>query len=167
MQIRDLIPWGRTRPQVPQSTGEVVSPVFALQRKMNRAFDDFWSRFDRPFGGNGFLGVAGPSTDITETDKEVEVAIELPGIDEKDIDVRLTRDSLTIRGEKKAEKEQKGAGFTLSERSYGSFYRTIPLPAGIDPDNARAEYKRGVLTITVPKSPEAQSEVKRIEVKAS
>lgn len=167
MQIRDLIPWGRNRPQVPQRSEEVASPVFALQREMNRVFEDFWSRFDRPFGGaNGLVG-AGPSTDITETDKEVEVAIELPGIDEKDIDVRLTRESLTIRGEKKAGKEEKKTGYYLSERSWGSFYRTIPLPPGIDPDKARAEFSRGVLKITVPKTAEAQSEVKRIAVKAS
>lgn len=167
MQIRDLIPWGRDKDRVPRVSKDSDNPVLALHREINRVFDDFWSRFDRPFGaGNGFLSLGGPRTDIAESDSDVEITVELPGMDEKDIDLSLTDDVLTIKGEKKAEKEEKKKGYYLSERSYGSFYRSIPLPPGIDTDKAKAEFKKGVLTITLPKSPEAQAKVKKIPVKA-
>ena len=166
MQIRDLIPWGRHKGDV-QSKGALAGlPFGSLQQDVNRVFDDFWNRFDRPFlGPNGFLA-AGPRTDISETDGEVEVSVELPGLNEKDIEVNLTDDTLTIRGEKKVEKEEKKRNYYRSERSYGAFHRTIPLPPGVDSDKAEAKFKNGVLSITVPKTAEAKAKVKRIEVKS-
>ncbi len=173
MQIRDLIPWSRGKVPAQGNTSHNDNPVNGLQRDINRVFDDFWSQFDRPLGSspspvtNGLLSGFGPRSDVSETDKEVEVSVELPGLDEKDIDVSLTGDMLTIRGEKKAEKEEKRKGYYLSERSYGSFHRSVPLPPGVDTDKATAEFKRGVLTVTMPKTPESQAQVKRIEVKAT
>lgn len=167
MQIKDLIPWGRDKTEVARKLGESETPLASLQRDINRVFDDFWTRLDRPFGGaNGLLRSGGPSMDIAESDDEVAVEVELPGLSEKDIEVNVTNDVLTIRGEKKTEKEEKKKGYVLSERSYGSFYRSIPLPPGLDTDGAKAEFKRGVLTITLPKSAEARAQAKRIEVKA-
>ncbi|MEW5424063.1 Hsp20/alpha crystallin family protein [Amorphus sp. 3PC139-8] len=168
MQISDLIPWGRDRNEVARQQGDGDNPLLNLQRDINRVFDDFWSRFDRSAGvSNGLLSVTGPRTDVTETDEAVDVSVELPGMDEKDIDVSLSDDVLTIRGEKKAEREEKKKGYYLAERSYGSFYRSIPLPPGVDSEKAEAQFKKGVLTVTLPKTPEAQAKVRKIEVKAS
>lgn len=168
MQISDLIPWSRDRKEVARQQGDSENPLLNLQRDINRVFDDFWSRFDRSTGAsNGLLSVTGPRTDVTETDEAVEVSVELPGMDEKDIDVSLSDDVLTIRGEKKAEREEKKKGYYLAERSYGSFYRSIPLPPGVDSEKAEAQFKKGVLTVSLPKTPEAQAKVRKIEVKAS
>ncbi|MDG4854625.1 MULTISPECIES: Hsp20/alpha crystallin family protein [unclassified Mesorhizobium] len=164
MQIRDLIPWSNNK------GGEIAkreedNPVFSLQRDVNRIFEDFWRRFDQPFGALGRREVGGPRTDIAETDSTLEVSVELPGIDRQDIDVSLTDNTLTIKGEKKSEREESKKGYHLSERSYGSFYRSIPLPYVVDTDKANAEFKNGVLTVTLPKTQEALSRVKKIEVK--
>ncbi|RME61612.1 MAG: Hsp20/alpha crystallin family protein [Alphaproteobacteria bacterium] len=168
MQIKDLIPWGRDRRSAVRRGEESDNPLSTLQRDINRVFDDFWSRFDRPFGAaNGWLGASMPRTDISETDEEVEIAVDLPGLDEKDIEVNLTDDVLTIHGEKKAEKEEKKKGYYLSERSYGAFHRMIPLPPGVDTGKAEASFKRGVLRVSLPKTSEARAKVKRIEVKSA
>jgi len=168
MQIKDLIPWGRDRQEASRKHDDNDNPVSVLQHDINRVFDEFWSRFDRPVGqANGMVGAFGPSTDISETDKKIEVSVELPGVDEKDVDVALAGDMLTIRGEKKEEKEDRAKGYYFAERSYGSFSRTVPLPPGVDTDKASAEFKKGVLTVTLPKTPEAQAQIKRIEVKGS
>lgn len=171
MAFRDLIPWGR-RPTEVARNGE-GNPVLSLQREMNRAFDDFWRRFDEPFGalgwrnGGGLPSLAMPRTDVAETDDAIEVSVDLPGLEEKDVDVSVSGDVLTVRGERKNEREEERKGYYLSERSYGSFYRTVPLPPGVDRDNAKASFKNGVLTVTLPKTQEAQRQVKRIEVKAA
>lgn len=168
MQISDLIPWGRERKEVARQQGENDSPLLSLQRDINRVFDDFWSRFGgSAAGSNGLLSATGPRTDVSETASAVEVSVELPGMDEKDVDVSLSDEVLTIRGEKKAEREEKKKGYYLAERSYGSFYRSIPLPSGVDPEKAEAQFKQGVLRVTLPKTPEAQAKVRKIEVKAS
>lgn len=164
MLFRDLVPWSR-KAAVPAQRDE-DHPLLALHREMDRLFDDFWNEFGRPFGAAGALGAA-PRADMADTDKAIEVTIELPGLDEKDIDVSVTEDALTIKGEKRSEREEKEKGYYLSERRFGAFHRTIPLPRGINASDAKAEFKKGVLTVTLPKTPEAQAKVKRIEVKAS
>lgn len=168
MHIKELIPWGRETRESQPRKDDNGNPVSVLQRDMNRAFDDFWNRFDGPFGqSNGMVGGFGPSTDIVETDKEIEISVELPGVEEKDVDVSLSDDMLIIRGEKKAEKQEKRKDYYFAERSFGSFSRTVPLPPGVDADKVSAAFKKGVLTVTLPKTPEAQANVKRIEVRAS
>ena len=92
--------------------------------------------------------------------------MELPGFDQKEIDVALSDNALTIKGERKSEQQHSKKGYHLSERSYGSFYRSIPLPSGVDTDKANAEFKNGVLTVRLPKTQETLSRVKKIEVKA-
>ncbi|MFW6076616.1 MAG: Hsp20/alpha crystallin family protein [Hyphomicrobiales bacterium] len=161
MPIRDLIPWNRRSSEL--GSEGVEHPVLAMQRDINRMFDGFFDRFAPLAANNG----AFPRADVAETDNEVEVSIELPGIAEKDIDVSVANDVLTIRGEKKNGREEKRQGYYLAERSYGAFHRAIALPPGVDGDKAKAEFKQGILTVTLPKTPEARSKVKKIDVKAA
>jgi HSP20 family protein len=93
-----------------------------------------------------------PSTDVKETDDKLIVTMEVPGLDDDDLDVRFTPQGLTIRGEKREEKEAKRKGYELVERRYGSFVRSVPLPPGLDLERAEARVKRGVLTVTIPKA---------------
>jgi len=144
---------------------EEYNPFSLLRQEMNKLFDNFFRGFEiEPFTG-GF-GAFSPSVDVKESDKEIKISAELPGMDDKDIDVSLTKDSLTIRGEKKQEKEDKGKDYYRMERSYGSFTRTIPLPAEADTEKVKAEFRKGVLTVTLPKTPQAIKETKKIPVKA-
>jgi HSP20 family protein len=160
MPFSDLIPWGRDRGQAVDRRQDDDNPMMSLQRDLNRVFEDFWSRFDNPFGSG--LAAGGPRTDISETGDAMLVSVDLPGLDEKDIEVNVTDDMLTIRGEHE-EKTDKD-GFTSQSRR--SFHRMIPVPPGVDADKAEAEFKRGVLTVTLPKTEEAKARVKRIDVKS-
>lgn len=168
MQIRDLIPEARwpwsSKDAAADKTGDATAetgahPLATLQREMNRAFDSLWRGVEAPFGG-----ALNATADVVETDKAVEVSMELPGLDEKDIDVSLTREALTIRGEKKIERQEEMRGVYLSERRYGAISRTIPLPSGVETDKAEAAFKNGVLTVTLPKSAEAQTTARKIPV---
>jgi HSP20 family protein len=144
---------------------EEYRPFGLLRQEMNRLFDNFFGGFEiEPFTG-GHLAAFSPSVDIKESDKEIRVSAELPGMDDKDIDVLLSKDSVTITGEKKEEKEDKGKDYYRIERSYGSFSRTIPLPAEVDTDKAKAEFKKGLLTVTLPKTAQAIKQTKKIAVK--
>jgi HSP20 family protein len=129
---------------------------------MNRLFDDVVSRFDTPsvFGRGASLGW--PSIEVIASDKDVKLTAELPGLEEKDVEVLVDDDVLTIRGEKKAESEDKERGF--SERYYGHFERVVPLPFEVEEDKAEASFKNGVLTVSLPKSPKAQEKAKRIPI---
>lgn len=167
MQIRDLIPWGNKN-EVSRQSEAGDGSLTALQRDINKAFDDFWKRFEQPSGGaNGAVASFGPRADIADNGQDIEVSVELPGVDEKDIDVSLTNDVLTIRGERGGERKERKKDYYLVERSWGSFFRSIPLPAGVDTGKAEAEFKKGVLIIRLPKTPEAAAKVKKIEVKAA
>jgi HSP20 family protein len=164
MTMRDLIPWGRNERSTVPSTmrGEEMSPFLTLHREMNRLFDDVFSRFEG--GMPSLLGrmPSWPSIEAVETDKDVRVSAELPGLDEKDIEVLVDEDVLTIRGEKKAETEDKERRF--SERYYGRFERVIPLPFAIEQDKVEASFNNGVLTVTLPKSAKAQEKAKRVPI---
>jgi HSP20 family protein len=111
-------------------------------------------------------GEARPAVDVTETDKAYEVTAELPGMDEKNIEVNVANGVLTIKGEKEEEKEEKKKDYYLQERSFGSFQRTFQVPEGVDTDKIEASFKIGLLTVTLPKTAEAQKAAKNIEVKA-
>lgn len=167
MAIRDLVPRiGHGREQMPVRRSD-VDPFRGFQREMNRLFDDFFNDFPlapRP-GGRGLAAVGfSPRVDVSETDKEVRVSAELPGMDEKDITVQMDDAAVTICGEKKDEKEEKGKNWHTREQSYGSFRRTIPLPASVAGEKANAKFKKGVLTITVPKKEEEQAQRKTIKI---
>jgi HSP20 family protein len=161
MQIKDLIPWAR-KDAAPDAKSGSDNPIATLQREMNQVFESFWNRvgnFDWPWGS----GMA--RSDMVETDGAIEVSIELPGMEMKDIEVTVNDDMLTVRGEKRIERQEEKKGYYLSERSYGAIYRTIPLPPGVDGEKAEASFKNGVLTIRLPQTPEAKARVKHIEVK--
>jgi HSP20 family protein len=134
---------------------------------MNRLFDDFLGEFPlAPRWGERELAPTefSPRIDVSETDKEVKIAAELPGMDEKDITVELEDAAVTIRGERKEEKEEKGRNWYTKEQSYGAFHRVVPLPAGVDGEKAAARFKKGILTITAPKRPEEQARRKAIRI---
>jgi HSP20 family protein len=160
--MRDLIPWNRGRNI--SARGE-DNPFLTLHREMNRLFDDAFRDFSlNPFGSPGMLDrVTGnwPSLELSESDKDIKVTAELPGLDEKDVHVELANGVLAISGEKKTETEDKDRLF--SERYYGRFERRLPIE-DVDQDKVSASFKNGVLTVTMPKLPQAQSKVKRIAI---
>jgi HSP20 family protein len=152
--MKSLLPLGAERKE--------LTPFASLQREMDRLFSDFSKRFGEPFGDEAF-----PKLDVAETDGEIKVTAELPGITEKDVDVTLRDDVLTIKGEKKAEREEKDEekNYHLVERSYGSFSRSIRLPAGLDASKVKASMDKGVLTVTMPKPAAAQP--KKIDIQSA
>ena len=107
-----------------------------------------------------------PAVDVTEDDKAYKIVAELPGLDEKDVEVSMTGDVLTLKGEKRQEKEEKNKNWYVSERAYGSFQRAFTLPPGVDREKIAADFVKGVLTVTLPKSAETQKQQNKIEVKA-
>lgn len=159
MTFRDLIPWKHNK-EISVERG-ASHPLQQLHWGIDRLFDDFMEKlWPETIAGE----VLSPRVDVAETDKEVTVTAEMPGLDEKDIDVSLERDSLVIRGKKEAKKEDKGKSYYHVERAYSSFYRTIPLPCEIDDKKIKATYKKGLLTIQLPKAPDATRFHKQIEI---
>jgi HSP20 family protein len=147
---------------------EQRNPLAELRTHVNQLFDEAWRGFPSaqfPSFGRVF-GELSPSADLSESDKEIQATIELPGMDEKDIEVLLTDDRLTIKGEKKNEREEKEKDYHVIERSYGSFQRSFTLPAEVDAAKTSAVFKNGVLTVTIPKSASAKAAVRKIEVKS-
>ena len=142
----------------------VREPLHLLQRDLNSLFDDFFKGGSMDFSSEFRFA---PQMDVSETEKEIIVKADIPGVDEKDLDISLSNDLLTIKGEKKMEKEEKDKNYYRMERSYGSFQRCIQLPSKIEEGSVNATFKNGVLTITLPKSKEAQKNIKKIEVKKS
>jgi HSP20 family protein len=166
-----LLPWKWGKKNVPIRREDALpdyAPVFSLQQDMNRLFDNFFQSFENrllsPFGEMTGSGVFNPSIDITESERDLKVTVELPGLSDKDIDLSMTNNTLSIKGEKREEKEEETSGYYRMERSYGSFFRSIPLPCGIEKDKVDATFKNGVLTISLPKSKEAQQETKKITI---
>ncbi len=160
----------------PSSAVQAWRPFETLRREIDRVFQDFgrglWSfpsrvsLFDEPFWRRELSWGAAPAVDISESDKAYEITAELPGMDEKNIEVNVANGGLRIRGEKKEEKEEKKKDYYVSERRYGSFERYFPVPDAVDTDKIEASFKKGVLTVTLPKKPEAQKPEKKIDVKA-
>src|ERR1700704_3652301 len=162
MAITDLIPWNRN-PNIPGPRQTDEHPVHALHREMNRMFDNFLLGFEWPMSTPPGWSVGGwPRVEISETENEVKLVAELPGMEEKDIELTLNEGMLTLRGEKKTETD----GAVYSERWHGQFERTVQLGPDVDPDKIKAEFKNGVLTVAVGKRPEAQRQVKRIAIHA-
>lgn len=166
--------------KVVENAGAVQAwrPFESLRREVDRLFENFdrdlWrSPFSRsvfdiePLWRRELKLVANPAVDIVEKDNAYEVTAELPGMDEKNIEVKLDNGGLTIKGEKREEKEEKRKGYHLQERSYGSFERYFAVPDGVDADKIDASFKKGLLTVTLPKKPEAQKPTKKIDVKAA
>jgi HSP20 family protein len=162
MNMRDLIPWGRSHQTTPSRYRDEGDPFMTLHREMNRLFDDVFRGFDMaPFGGVSRMA-SWPHVEVVDNDKDVRISAELPGLEDKDVEVLIGDGVLTIRGEKKSAIEDKERAF--SERTYGRFERRIPLAWEVEEDKIEASFKSGVLTVTLPKSAESRSEVKRIAV---
>lgn len=164
--IRDLIPKSRER-EVVGGRRSFEHPLMTVQREIDRAFDEMWRLFD--VGGHvtetkGWM--VSPRIDVADTEKEVVITAELPGLEEKDIVVDLSDGLLIIKGEKKAEQEKRETGYVYSERSFGSFERRIPIDADILDDKTTAVFKNGVLTVTLPKDPAIHREGRRITISA-
>jgi len=146
-----------------------VDPVAALRSEMNRLFEDFGrtAGLDWPaWAGEGW-GVFQPSMDVEDREDEVRVTAELPGLEEKDFELFLDGESLTLRGEKKHETESREEGWFRSERVYGSFERRVPLPCEVESDAAKAGFRKGVLTVTLPKTEASRRRRVRIPILAS
>jgi HSP20 family protein len=139
-------------------------PFTTLHREMNRLFDDTLRGWPSQSGSGG--SVSAPRMNVSETENEIRVEAELPGVSEKDVQLELSDDLLTIRGEKHAEREDKNTNYHIVERSFGSFARSIRLPFSPRPDQVKAEFDHGVLKISLPKSA-AQERVHRIQVQPS
>lgn len=156
------------------STAAPWHPMETLRREVDRLFEDFgvpglWrSRrglFEDPFFRRSMPAGMSLAVDIVEKDKAYEVTADVPGFDEKNIEVKVVNGSLSIKGERKSEKEEKKKDYYLSEREFGSFERSFPMPEGVDREKIEASVKKGVLTVTLPKTPEACTPAKKIEVK--
>lgn len=167
-----------TKEQKAPSKQEAWHPLESLRHEMNRLFEEFdrgfWmTPFRRPtFSADPFWRrelswSATPAVDISESEQAYEISAELPGLDDKDIEVKLTNGGLTIKGEKREEIEEKKKGYYLHERHFGAFERYFRLPEEVDADKIEASFKNGVLTVTLPKKPEAQKAEKKITVKAA
>jgi len=167
---------GTERPPERATALPTWRPFESLQREINRIFDDFdrgfWaspfrrSMFDlEPTWPRQLAWTTAPAVDVAEKDNAYEVTAELPGMDEKNVEVKLVNGSLTIKGEKKEEKEEKNKDYHVSERSFGSFERSFALPEGVDTDKIEANFNKGVLTIRLPKKPETVKPEKKIEIK--
>lgn len=158
MDLRDLTPW-RTR------SPEAEHPLTAMHREMDHLFANMFdkSRMPAVFGGSGFP----LHLDVSEDDDAVVIKADLPGLEEKDLDVSWDDGILTIKGERKSESEEKDekTKYHLIERSYGSFQRSLSLPANVDDGKIRAKFENGVLEIEAPKKPETKKKSKKINVK--
>lgn len=153
-------------------------PIESLRREVDRIFEDFDRDFWRaplrrsfqdiePVLRRGLSWGASPAIDIVDKSEAYQVVAELPGMDEKNVEVKLVNGSLTIKGEKRDEKEEKKKDYYLHERSFGSFERSFALPDEVDADKIEASFSKGVLTVTLPKKPEAVKPEKKIEVRAA
>lgn len=164
-----------TKSAVPVKTEE-RTPFESLRREIDRLFDDFrpfdWrlpSRvlgFEVPRISRAEWQVA-PAMDLVEKDDAYEITAELPGLDEKNVEIKLSNHTLTIKGEKSEEKEDRQKDYYLSERRYGSFQRSFQLPDGVDADKIDAYFAKGLLTVKLPKTAEAKKAEKKISVKAA
>lgn len=152
-------------------------PLVGLRDEVDRLFATVlaapfgWHMFDldpfRRFGTLPSLGDMTPRTDVKETDAAIEITAELPGMEEKDVEVTLSEGVLTVKGEKRTESEDKGADYHLTERRYGSFHRTFRMPDTVDEDKITAAVEKGVLTVTLPKIAKPEKDVRHIEVKGT
>jgi HSP20 family protein len=147
----------------------------SFRSDMDRLFD----RFARGFGLPSLRSIAdfeppwrsfmfsAPPIDMSEDDKAYRISAELPGLDAKDVEVSVSGDRLVLKGEKRQQQEEKNKNYYLSERTYGSFERSFELPVSVDRDKIAADFSRGVLTITIPKTAEVQKQQKKIEIKSA
>jgi HSP20 family protein len=176
MIMADTVTKLPTKQEKAASSAQIWQPFEGLRHEIDRLFDDFgwgsWPPFRRSLSGReppfqrALTRATMPVVDVVESEKAYEITAELPGMDEKNIEVKVTDGGLTITGEKQEEKEEREKDYYLQERRYGSFERSFELPESVDANKIEASFKKGVLTVTLPKKAEAQKPAKKIEVKA-
>lgn len=164
MSVRDLIPWSRGSQAPSVYRGGDMDPFLSLHRNVNRLIDEVFRGFDTPsaFGQMMMRNGTWPTVEVSENEKEIRVIAEVPGLEEKDIEVTLDDGVLTLRGERKSETEDKDRQF--SERYYGRFERRLALGHEVEEDKVDATFKNGVLLVTLPKTAKAQASAKRIAI---
>ncbi|MBW1717274.1 MAG: Hsp20 family protein [Deltaproteobacteria bacterium] len=182
-KIRELIPKRSEKNQLPVRVDQYPEfqpnvwgrSLLEFRRATDRLFDDFFKSFRWPMAewrspwelATDIFGTAWPRVDMSETDKEIRITAELPGVDKDSIDVSVTDDRVSIRGEKKEHEEKEERGYYKLERSYGFFHRSFYLPCEVESDKADASFKDGVLTVKLPKSAAARERIKKISVRTS
>lgn len=185
MELKKLAPWNWFKKEeemehtVPVVHGKGLpyngrhhDPLVQIHRDIDQIFDRFFQGFSLPtpagwpsfssFEGSGILR---PRVDLSAGEKEYLLTVEIPGVSEKDVSLSITAGTMTIKGEKKLEKEEREKDYYRMERSYGSFQRILSLPEDVEQDAIRAGFKDGVLTVTMPRKPMAKGEVKQIAIK--
>jgi HSP20 family protein len=165
MRLQHLSPWISKRALTPGR----YDPFGQFRSQFDRLFEDFFGDYDAPATRREAAAAPAisPSLDVAESDKAYEIAVELPGVEEKDLDVTVSDGVLAIKGEKRSESEEKEKNYHRVERSYGSFERRLTLPAEVDADKIDAGFANGVLTVTIPKSAGAKESVKKVAIKSA
>ncbi len=182
-RVKNLIPKRKEERQLPVRVEKYPEfrpevweqPFKELRKATDRLFDEFFRHVRWPIGEwlspwgltTDIVGADWPRADMSETDHEIHITAELPGVDKDDLDVSVTEDRITIRGEKKDQEEKKGKNYYQLERTYGSFQRSFSLPCEIDADKVDASFKDGVLKIVLPKTQAARERIKKITVKST
>jgi HSP20 family protein len=165
VDFKALVPWrSGGKAQAPAVREHRLDPFVALRREMDRMFDDFFSRTALVNAHKAWSGLT-PAVDVSETEKEIVVTAELPDVTDKDIEVNLAGDVLTIKGEKRSQHEEKNGDSAYMERRFGSFSRSVRLPFDVGEEKVDAQFNNGVLTVRVPKPAELQRPARRIEVR--
>lgn len=145
------------------------TPLTSLQREINRAFDSFFNDFSSPslFAGFDSNPMLSPSMDITENGKRFNIKAEMPGMDSENVEVSVNDNYLTIKGKKDEESVDQDDNYVRRERHFGSYQRSIALPDSVDADNIKAEFKKGVLTVEIPKKADASKTARKIDIKSA
>lgn len=168
--MRSMVPWKKNRDR--ELARPNRDPFQLLHREVDELFDDFSNSFFDAFPWRGArarldsFALSEPKVDFTETDDGYEVSADLPGVEEKDLDLSIDEQSLTIRTEQSSEEERKDRNYHIMERSSGCYQRSIPLPADVDHEKIKAKFKNGVLSVSLPKNPEAVSRKRTIEIES-
>ena len=161
--------------KVSERSPDVWQPFDTLRSEVERLFDEFGRGFWPLSARRSKFGIEplwrremkSPAVDVAESEKAYEITAELPGMDEKNIEVKVANGNLIIKGEKQEEKEEKKKDYYLHERHFGSFERSFDVPDTVDAEKIEASFKKGVLTVTLPKKPETQAAAKKIDIKAA
>ncbi len=166
MNLKRFFPERRYGGRELSRSDEWERPIASFQKDVNRVFDEFFGDSLMPAARDSRDGFFMPRVNVSQSANEITVSAELPGVNEKDVEVSIDRGMLMISGEKKEEQEEKGRNYYYMEQSTGSFHREIPMPEEVDPENVKASFKKGLLKVVVPLLPDAQKERKKIPVKS-
>ncbi|MFA6716669.1 MAG: Hsp20/alpha crystallin family protein [Victivallales bacterium] len=162
--INKFLPRHQRRDNYPSTDKGYYNPFLDLQKQMNDLFGTFFDDSSSLLAAPDKCGAFTPKFEISETDKGIDVSAEMPGMEEKDIDISIENNILSIAGEKRFEEEKKEKNYHLTERSYGSFKRSFSLPDGIAVDKVGAKFNNGVLTMHLPKTEEAKKKVTKVKI---